>query len=156
MSINILSKYATALFTILVLSFASGANEATRQDIQVELNPQKPLWLRVTLRSRAETPITFYKERLPWGNRYSMILVAVKPDGRCLQEFFPIDDPGIDKVTLAPGAALSGDIDLGNFFKDLEGASKESDVNVFWAYEAPPEMHVARRSGGWILIPQRK
>lgn len=156
MSINILSRYATALVTILVLSFASGTNEAARPDIQVELNPQRPLWLRVTLRSHAETPITLYKERLPWGNRYSMTLVAVNPDGQCLQEFFPIDDPGIDKVNLAPGAALSGDIDLGNFFKDLEVASKKSDVNVFWAYEAPPELRIARRSGGWILIPQRK
>jgi len=85
-----------------------------------------------------------------------MILVAVDSDGQCLQQFFPIDDPGIEKVDIAPGVFLSGEIDLRTFFKDLEGAVKKSDVNLFWACEAPAELRIARRSGGWILIPQQR
>lgn len=149
------SKYLI-VWAILLAATASGANEAARPDIQVELNPQKSLYLRVTLRSRAETSVTFYQERLPWGNRYSILLVAVSSDGQCLQQIFPIDDPRMEKVTFVPGAYLSGDIDLGDFFKDLKGALRKSDVNLFWAYEAPAELQIAHHSGGWILIPQQK
>lgn len=62
----------------------------------------------------------------------------------------------MEKVTFAPGAYLSADIDLGDFFKDLKGALRKSDVNLFWAYEAPAELQIAHRSGGWIFLPQQK
>jgi hypothetical protein len=84
-----------------------------------------------------------------------MILVAVSHDGQPLPQFFPIDDPGFEKVSVAPGASLNGDIDLADFFKDLDGALKKSDIDLFWAYEAPSELKIAR-SGGWILIPQQR
>ena len=151
-----LSRYLIGAASFLVFSIACGGAETTIPDMQVELSSQKPLWLRVTLRSRAESPVTLNKERLPWGNRYSMILVAVTPGGQCLQQFFPIDDPGWEKISLNPGASASGEIDLADFFRDLGGAVKKSDIHLFWAYEAPAELHIARRSGGWILVPQQK
>jgi hypothetical protein len=149
-------RYLTAAVVVFALSAASGGNEATAPDIQVELSSQKPLRLRVTLRSRAESSVTLDKERLPWGNRYSMILVAVTPNGQCLQQFFPIDDPGFEKIALNPKASSSGEVNLDDFFRDLDGAVKKSDIHLFWAYDAPEELHIARRSGGWLLIPQRK
>jgi hypothetical protein len=153
----VLSSYCRSLIAttmLFVMSASSGGNEATVPDIRVELSNQKPLWLRVTIHSRADAPITFFKWRLPWGNRHSMILVAVTPDGKCLQQFYPIDDPGFEKISLDPGASVSGDINLRNFFTDLDSAVNKSDVHLFWAYEAPEELTIARRSGGWILIHQ--
>jgi len=52
--------------------------------------------------------------------------------------------------------SVSGDINLADYFRDLEGVVKKSDVQLFWAYMAPDELHIAHWSGGWILIPQQK
>jgi hypothetical protein len=124
--------------------------------IRVELNPEKPFWLHVTVRSGAETTATFFKSQLPWGNRYSMVIVAVTPHGGCLDKELPIDDPGPETISLAPRESLSGDIDLRWFIRDLSSVTKKSDLQLFWAYQAPKEVKIAHWSGGWILIPRQK
>ena len=120
------------------------------------MDTQKPLSLRVDLRSAAETPVTLYKSRLPWGSRYSIILVAVTSSGQELDKALPIDDPSPEKVTLDPKRSMTGEIDLQRFFKGFAEAVKKSDVHVFWAYEAPEELRIGRWSGGWVLIPRRR
>ena len=148
-------RYLIAAVTFLGLSLACGGSETINSDIQVELSNQKPLSLRVTLRSRAETSVTFRKYRLPWENRYSMILVAVTPHGECLDRNLPIDDPSPERVTLEPNESLSGEINLQKHFGGLSNALKKSEIHLYWAYEAPKELNIARWSGGWILIPQQ-
>ena len=123
--------------------------------IQVELNPQKPLHLRVTLRSGAATTATFYRAHLPWGNRYSMVFAAVRPNGEQVDLELPVDDPGPTKVSVKPREMLTGDIDLRDVIRDLN-ATKKSDVLLFWAYKSPDELHIPHWSGGLVLIPQQK
>lgn len=149
----------TLLGVVLIFSFllsgGPAASEST-QGVQVEINPKNPLWLRVTVRSLARTQVTLDRDRLPWGSKQRIILIAVKPNGQPLEEDPSFDDPGFEKVSIAPGVTVNGDINLGEFFKDLDSGVKKSDINLFWAYEAPAELHIAHRSGGWILIPQQK
>lgn len=142
---------------ILVASFSSAAvaQNTPEPAIQVELNPQKPLHLRVTLRSGAATTATFYRADLPWGNRYSMVFAAVRPTGEHVDLELPVDDPGPTKVSVKPREVLTGDIDLRYVIRDLN-ATKKSDVLLFWAYKSPDELHIPRWSGGLVLIPQQK
>jgi hypothetical protein len=153
---NSSSRYLVAVAVFLAFSVTTGGSEALPSGIQVELNSQKPLSLRVTLWSRADTSVTFRKYRLPWGNRYSTILVAVTPHGECLDRNFPIDDPSPERVTFEPNESLTGEINLRKHFSGLDDALKKSDIHLYWAYEAPKELNIAQWSGGWILIPQQK
>jgi hypothetical protein len=145
-----------AMLLLFLLSAGSGAGETMPTGIKVGLNPQKGLWLPVTLQSFAEARITLDKERVPWGSKYSMILVAVTSNGQRLEEYPSFDDPGFEKVSLDPRVSVSGDINLADYFRDLDGVVKKSDVQLFWAYKAPDELHIPHWSGGWILIPQQK
>lgn len=122
--------------------------------IRVEIDHRKPLMLQVELRSGNETRISLYKSRLPWGSAYSMILVAVTSDGVYLKKELPVDDPSPDQVSLGVQESIKGEVDLREIFRGLDEALKKSDVHLFWAYEAPEEMHIAR-AGGWIFISQR-
>jgi hypothetical protein len=123
--------------------------------IQVELNHEKPLHLRVTLRSGAGTAATFYQSDLPWGNRDSMVFSAVRPNGDTVDLIFPEDNPGPTKVSVKPRQMLTGDIDLQYVIRDLN-VLKNSEVLLFWAYKSPEELHIPRWSGGLVLIPQQK
>lgn len=142
---------------VSVLSASVGGGDNVPSGIRVELDNQKSLSLRVTVWSRAEQRVTFYKSRLPWGNRNSMIFVPVNSDGQCIGErLLPVDDSGFQKLSLDPNESITGDIDLRGFVPELEKALKKSDVHLFWAYEPPEELQIGRWSGGWVLIPKQK
>ena len=149
-----LGRYVIGAAAFLVLSVACGGAESTPPDVQVELDSQNPLALHVTVRSRANERITLAKYRLPWGNTYSMILVAATPQGHMIDKSLPVDDPSPEHVSLEPNETLRGDINLANYFQGLDGALKKSEIHLFWAYKAPDELHIASWSGGWILIRQ--
>ena len=142
---------------VLLASFSTVgvAQNTPKAAIQVELDRQKPLHLRVVLRSGASTTATFYRSDLPWGNRQSMVFAAVRPNGEPVELIFPTDDPAPAKVTVKPHETLSGDIDLQYVIRDLN-AIKRSEVLLFWAYKSPDELHIPRWSGGLVLIPQQK
>lgn len=137
-----------AVFTILVRA------QTMPTGLQVEMDPQKPLSLRVTIRSRTPAPIKLYKSQLPWGSRYSMVLVAVTPEGKYLEKELFVDDPSTEEISIEPKGSLSGSIDLQRIFKGLNTALQKSDVHLFWAYDAPKELRVEKWSGGWILMRQ--
>jgi len=125
-------------------------------DVHAELNSQKALSLHITLRSNVDKSVALYKYLLPWGNRNSIILIAVASDGRHLERTVGIDDPSPEQVIIEPGKSLSGDIDLYKRFAGLQTALKKSDILLFWAYRSPADLRVAEWSGGWILLPQHK
>ena len=141
---------------ICLCSVPSVGNQDSSPDVKVELSSQKPLWLHITIRSRAESRVSFYKYLLPWGNLNSMKLFAMTPGEDYLKTFYPTDDPSPEKVSLGPNEQQSGDIDLHMKIVGLDAALKKSDVFLFWAYEAPKELNIAHYSGGWILIPRQK
>jgi hypothetical protein len=72
------------LLACIVGSVASLATQsgATKPDVTVRLQVTRSLVGRpivhVSLTNDASTPLDVYKSRLPWENRYSMILVAVE------------------------------------------------------------------------------
>src|SRR5260221_550221 len=102
-----ISKCVLVTAMLCFFSASSGGDEDTSPDVKVELSSQKPLWLHVTVRSRAETRVTFYKYLLPWGNRNSMLFVPVNRYGQCVVEkVLPIDDPSPEKVSIKPIAAI--------------------------------------------------
>jgi hypothetical protein len=151
---------ATCLrIAVLLLLFASCAvqtsSETMPPGIRVELIPEKPLWVRVTVRSGSDRTATFLRYKLPWGNRNSILFVAVTPSGAPIEVSVPVDDPMFDEVSLEPGQSLTGDIDLDHFFGHLNHAIKRSDVHLFWAYESPEQLHIPHWSGGWILLRQQ-
>jgi hypothetical protein len=147
-------RFAFAVFLIAFYVSVSHS-QTTPPPIQVELNPQKPLHLRVTLRSGAVTRATFYRFQLPWGSRRSLIFRAVKPDGQSIDLWPPIGEDLPDKVSVEPGATLVGDIDLHDLIRDLR-VTKSSDLHLFWAYKAPDELNIPRWSGGWVFIPRQR
>ena len=144
----------TSLF--LLSSSLRGRTQTKPEGIQVETNHDSPFVMRVELRSGAETRISVYKNRLPWGSANSMILVAVMPDGQTLKKELPVDDPSPEQVTLNPKEAIRGQIDLRKIFRGLDDVLRRSDVQLFWAYEAPEELNIPHWSGGWILLPKQK
>ena len=154
---SLTSAFITTVILASLLVAPVGGSETIPSGIQVELDKQQPLSLRVTVSSRAERRVTFPKYRLPWGNRNSMIFVPVNSDGQCIgKRLVPIDDSGYEKISLDPNESITGDIDLRRFVPELEKALEKSDVHLFWAYAPPEELRIGRWSGGWVLIPKQK
>jgi hypothetical protein len=147
--------FPVAFLFLASFSALGFAQNSLKPAIRVELDRQKPLHLRVTLRSGAATTATLYRSDLPWGWRYGMVFSAVRPNGEPIDLGLPIDDPAAIKVSVKPGEMLTGDIDLRSVIRDMN-AMKKSDVLLFWAYKSPDALHLPRWSGGLVLIPQQK
>lgn len=143
--------------TLFLLSACSvGETQTMPSGIRVKTDHSNPFILKVELRSGAETRAIIYESRLPWGSAYGMILLAVMPNGQIINKELPVDDPSPKEVSLNPRESMKGEIDLRKMFRGLDEALRHSDIQLFWAYEAPDELHINRWSGGWILIPKQK
>ncbi len=153
---NVRSKCLMVLSLVSLMATSSLRQERQMPGVWVTLSPEKPLRLQITVRSGSEKSETILKSRLPWSWRYGMVLVAVKPNGDCLEMELPIEDPPGEKITVVPGAALTGEVDLSRIIANFSQVTKQSDVHVFWAYQSPEELHIAHWFGGWVLIPRQK
>lgn len=150
-------RKAVISLLVLFMSLASPcAADPSFPGIRVELNRAKGLSLHVTLGSGSATTVRFSYSRLPWASGDSMVIVAAVAGGRCLRRDLPVGDPMLHEIALEPGGSLSGDIDLEKLFPDIRNTLKQSDVQLFWAYEAPQALQIPRWSGGWILVPEEK
>ena len=150
-------RYMRCLLSILLLaslSVVAVAQNKSEPAIQVQLNPQKPLHLRLTLRSGAATTVKINRFDLPWGYRYSMVFAASRPNEEPVELLLPVSDPGLAEMSVKPGETLTGDIDLRNVID--QKALKKSDVLLFWAYKAPAVLHIPRWSGGLVVVPQQR
>ncbi len=130
------------------------AQNAAKPGVDVMLDGEKPLHLRVTLTSGAANDIKVSPFQLPWGNRYSMVFAAAKPNAEALELIYPVDDPLNKQITVKAGQTLTGEIDLRDVI-DVS-AVKKSDVLLFWAYKAPAALHLPLWVGGLVVIPQQK
>jgi hypothetical protein len=154
-------KHSTRLKAIattiaLVACFARvRAAETSAPGIRVQLRQQKHLTLHVTLTSGAKTEVTISRGWLPWATFHSMVIVAaLSVNSHCLEREIPVQD-SFDSVSFEPNGSLSGDIDLDSLFPDIRRILTKLDVHLFWAYEAPEELHIPQWSGGWILVPKQ-
>jgi hypothetical protein len=124
--------------------------------ISVELKSGSRLSLHITLEPNIRQTLRVPLNELPWGTHDSMVIVAARRGGRCLRTIRPIEDPPFDKISVEPNTPLTGNIDLESLFPDIRDVLKESDVQLFWAYEAPEALHIPSWAGGWILIPKQQ
>jgi len=145
-----------ALILALLVLPTGGQERIERGGIQLKVGSLQPLRLEITLRSGANKRVTIDKSQLPWATRYGMVLAAAKSDSETLEKVLPVEDPARKQIFVAPGQTLTGTLDLDGIFKGLDEAREKSDVHLFWAYQAPPELNIGRWSGGWILLPQSK
>jgi len=102
---------------------------------------QKPQghYLSFTMTNTFGRPITFYKQSLPWGGIYSVRIAALTADGQLLPTgFAPIDDFGVEQVTLLPEQTMRGDYDLTwrwNAKSDPpSGFPPDKLIVLIWAY----------------------
>src|SRR5262249_55580997 len=99
---------------------------------------------------------------LPWGNRYSMVAVAVglrSVGGFTLREVFPIDDPVPTEITIRSGDVLEGDVPLNDRFPTLPEEIKKRDVIVFWSYQllfGSRKEAASNRVSGYVMIPRQQ
>lgn len=148
---------AIAAFVASILFFpVVVAADISAPGVHVELRHTKTLSLRVTLRSGAATTAKFTRDKLPWATSDSMVIIATVAGGSCLERAQPIEDPVPIELFLNPNEEMSGDIDLERMFPRIREILRLSDVQLFWAYEAPETLHIPHWSGGWILIPKQK
>jgi hypothetical protein len=153
---NIKRLSGFALILALFVLPGSGQEKARHEGVRVKVDSLQPLRLLITLQCAASTRVVIDKGELPWATRYSMVLVAAKSDSESLEKVLPVEDPARGNISVQPGQTLTGTLDLEGIFKGLDEARRKSDVHLFWAYQAPPELNVGRWSGGWILLPQSK
>lgn len=145
---------------LLSLSILSAATELPPAVAVTAQLAQRPDWpaLRLTLKSVDKRPLETAPSALPWGGRYSMILVAIGSDstGEVLESPLSSADPLEEEpVTLKPRQTIEGEIDLRARFPTLDEVLKTQDVIVFWSYRFPAKgLGVSRRAGGWALIPR--
>jgi hypothetical protein len=156
MTVKRIGTYLLIAAIVGALCTPCSGNEDRSADVPVALSRQKPLWLHVTVRSRAPTRVTFPKYLLPWGREHSIMIVAITPSERLIQRVYPVDDSGRERVSFEPNEQQGGEVNLQMKLAGLDSAVKKSEIHLFWAYEAPKELNIPRWSGGWVLIPQEK
>ncbi|MGH3426411.1 MAG: hypothetical protein ACRDQZ_02360 [Mycobacteriales bacterium] len=114
--------------------------------------------LRVKLTNLGQEAINVEKARLPWGNRYSITLLAVGEHAKYEQPIplvFPIDDLLPGDVEIKPGEALEGSIRLDYVFKDIPNTLRKEPLLLLWSYrlEATDGKQSERLTGS-VTLPQ--
>lgn len=130
---------------ILLLAPDSGNGDATstepaKIDVKFEVSRSKDdrLILKGTLTNISSAPFSVYRHSLPWGNRYSIILVVVeaKFPHKEIQQSFPFDDLGTTKAfDVMPMEKLSGDIRIADFCPTIEKELGNGDLYILWRYQ---------------------
>jgi len=113
--------------------------------------------LDIALTNRSAESITIYTHSLPWVGWDSMMLIAAKTDavGTIIGKNTPIDDPGVDRITIKQNETLTGKISLVDKFPGFMEAIKDRDVIVFWSYQIQPiDKPTLSRMGGFVLFPK--
>lgn len=124
---------------------------------KLSVEAESPHRLKLTLTNASDAPLVLYRHSLPWVGNSSILLLAVKADrlGTVLEKKLPVDDPGPEQVTIAPGATMSGTISLSDRFPDFDNAIRDRDVIAFWSYECTPvQGPPLPRVSGAVLFPR--
>jgi hypothetical protein len=114
--------------------------------------------LKATLANHGREAITVEKARLPWGNRYSITLLAVEEHAASeqpVQLVFPIDDPLPGDIEIKPGEVLEGTIRLDYVFKDIVEKLRQKSLLVLWSYRLEgTDGRQSERLTGSITLPK--
>lgn len=155
---------ALALLLLLSVSAAESASPPVRECcVDIAMTVERAAssgvstHLAVHLTNKSPATVTTYSASLPWGNRHSIILAAIRESrpNEPLTMTVPIDDPGPGTVDIKPSQTVQGDIDLDYFFADLPKVLKSDSVIVFWTYKLSTlDRRESQRVGGWIRLAQ--
>jgi len=131
----------------------------TRVKLSVQLQHQKPrnYLLSITLVNESNRSLIINEYSLPWGNRYSLLLVAIEADRfeRVLDQPRYIDDPQPGKVVMKPSQQLQGTISLNSRFPGLSKELESGQFIIFWTYRLKPlNAPATKRLAGWLVIPK--
>jgi hypothetical protein len=148
-------RYFLSFLSVLTFSVALDARGTLQPGIRFELNRQQHLSLHITLKSGAKASVKVPRHQLPWSGD-ALVIVAVRGNGQCLKRNVPVDDPLFREVLVEPDIPAQGEIDLEMLFPEIRRVLQGSDVQLFWAYNAPDALNIGRWSGGWLLIEQEK
>jgi hypothetical protein len=111
--------------------------------------------LAFRLENRSQKSLSLREPDLPWGNRYSVIVLAVdRKTGDPLKGVSPIDDSFVYPVVeIAPGKALVGYVDLPEHIDGLTRTLATRDVILFWYYQARGKDNDSLGEyGGWLTL----
>jgi hypothetical protein len=110
--------------------------------------------LQATLTNLGDQPISVTDANVPWA-RYAMVVTAVeeKRPSSPLKVGFPIEDPLFNAIVIPARGAISGTIDLRDYFPDLPESLRRSRVIVMWSYSLRTEVggNAERQYGGFVL-----
>jgi len=158
---NEINKHgATVCVLVLLHMLAIPSSHASSSDqLKVDVALQQPkanqYVLHVTLKNSGATTLSTLRHRLPWGNTYSLLVVAATEGGKLPNESFLIDDPTFVEIQIKPGEILEGDVPLNLRFRDLPDEVTKHDVIIFWSYRMQLQNgNYLERFGGWLLIPK--
>lgn len=133
-------------------------DDPLRLNVALEASEDERFRLHISLAYQGAVSATAYRASLPWESVHSLLLSAIKLDafGTPIEQVFAIDDPGSEKVTLAPGQVLAGYISLDERFPDLAKAHQERDIIIFWTYQMITiDGMVTDRSSGSVLLERK-
>lgn len=148
---------------VLSLGLAPITSEA-EQAIPVQLTVSQigeQARLKVSVTNESNGDLTLYKSGLPWGNRYSMIVVPVSLAGNneVVSSVGLIDDPGPGATVIRAGETVSGEIDLARRFHEQWAEVSGKPLLVFWSYQLETsDERKSKRLGGWLelKVPKEK
>lgn len=88
----------------------------------------------------------------------SLLLVAVCLDGknRVIRETYSLENPSPNSISLDPGQALTGSVDLQERFPTLSECVANHEALVFWSFQLKPRGNSALpRINGGVSIAAR-
>jgi hypothetical protein len=153
----------TSLVVLLVfIGFsATGApSDPNPSDLGLTATPTRApdgTWsLQFELQYTGDRPLTLSERSLPWKSSRDLLLVAtvLNSTRTRLAEFDPpAQAPAPALLTLNPGDALAGSVNLSGRFPVLAEALRESDVVIFWSHQvrSAERPSLARLNGGVVL-----
>ena len=135
-------------------SIASGAEQSIPLQLTVTQIGQQAR-LKVSVTNESKHYLTLYKSELPWGNRYSMIVVPVSLAGNneVVSSVGLIDDPAPGTTVIHSGETISGEVDLARRFPEQWPEVSGKPLLVFWSYQfATSDERKSKRLAGWLEL----
>jgi hypothetical protein len=126
-------------FTLGLPIMVPAATVSQYVQVSVDLTAGEPIdgqpTLKATLTNTGDKPFSVYEYLLPWGNRYSITLLAVPQHAQPIPLSFSIDDPLQAEVAVKPGETIEGNIRLDLFCGDIALTLRRVPLLVLWSYQ---------------------
>lgn len=159
MKLQISKVHKAALLLICLYATLSRAREADAGlSLEAVLNDSgKFPSIEYRISNTSAVAITIYQADLPWGNRYSTLLLLARPGkrGSIIEPVQAIDVPRPELLVLEPNQVIAGKIDLSRHYPNLVVERQKSDLLLFWSYRViDTSDKPSRYFGGMFHLPR--